>query len=449
MDRKTEVFEEAPIPQAVASMAVPAILSMIVVILYNMADTFFIGQTGDPLMVSAISLSSPLFLAMTAFAGMFGIGGSSTVSRALGVGQHDKVKKISAFCCYGTLICGIVLGAVILIFMNPLLSLVGAKESTYAYTKDYLTWIAIGGPFIVFGGAFGNIIRSEGASRDAMIGNIAGSITNIILDPIMILGLNMGVAGAAIATIIGNMVACVIYASYFFRKQTFLSIRPSDFKPSFKLAWDVFSIGLPSAFSSILAAAANMLLNRILVSYSDAAVAGMGVALKVNTVACYIQVGLGTGIQPLIGYNYGAGNQKRLMDVFKFSSICAVVLGTTLTAVMVVLRTLLIHAFIDDAETIAYGTKILVALQMAGPILGLMFIGSNTVQAMGKALASFILNILRQGLFFVPALYILNHFFGLDGAIYATPLADYLAVIVSYTICIFYMKKMGGMDFKK
>lgn len=444
MDNKTEIFEKAPIPKAVASMAVPSILSMIVVIIYNMADTFFIGQTGNSLMVSAISLSSPLFLAFTAFSGMFGIGGSSTISRLLGMGEHDRAKKISAFCCYGTLIFGVVIGAIILIFMNPLLSLIGTTESTYAYTKEYLMWIAIGGPFIVFSGAFGNIIRSEGASKDAMIGNIAGSITNIILDPIMILALDMGVSGAAIATIIGNMVACMVYASYFFRKKTFLSIRPSDFKPSFRLAWDVASIGLPSTCSSILAAVANILLNRILVSYSDAAVAGMGIAQKINTVACYILLGLGSGIQPLIGYNYGSGNQKRLMGVFKFSSICAVVVGSIITAVMVILRTPLIHAFIDDAEVIDYGTKILVALQMAGPILGLMFIGSSTIQAMGKAFAAFILNILRQGLFFIPTLYILNYFFGIDGAIYVTPLADYLAVIISYIVCIAYMRKMSS-----
>lgn len=443
MDNKSEVFEKAPIPKAVASMAVPSILSMIVVIIYNMADTFFIGQTGNPLMVSAISLSSPLFLIFTAFAGMFGVGGSSIISRLLGMGEQDRPKKISAFCCYGTLIFGAAVGALILIFMDPLLSLVGTNEATYAYTKDYLTWIAIGGPFFVFSGAFGNIIRSEGASKDAMIGNIAGSVTNIILDPIMILALNMGVAGAAIATVIGNMVACTIYASYFFRKKTFLSIRPSDLKPSFRLAWDIASIGLPSTCSSILATVANILLNRVLVSYSDAAVAGMGVAHKVNTVGCYILLGLGTGIQPLIGYNYGANNQKRLMGIFKFTSICAVVVGSLLTAIMVVFRTPLVQAFIDDAEVIGYGSKILVALQMSGPILGLMFIGSSTIQAMGKAFAAFILNLLRQGIFFIPALYTLNYFFGIDGAIYATPMVDYLAVIISYAICIAYMRKMG------
>lgn len=261
MDSKTDIFEKAPIPKAVASMAVPAILSMIVVIIYNMADTFFIGQTGNPLMVSAISLCSPLFLIFTACSSIFGIGGSSTISRSLGMDQCDRAKKICAFYCYGTLILGLVIGALILLCMPILLSLIGADDTTYTFTKQYLTWIAIGGPFIVSSGAFGSLIRSEGASKDAMLGNIAGSVTNIILDPIMILAFNMGVAGAAIATVIGNMVACAVYISYFFRKQTFLSIHPSDFKPRFKLVWDVASIGLPSACSSIFATVANVLLN--------------------------------------------------------------------------------------------------------------------------------------------------------------------------------------------
>lgn len=183
-------------------------------------------------------------------------------------------------------------------------------------------------------------------------------------------------------------------------------------------------------------------LTRFLAGYSNNAVAGMGVALKVNTVSVYVLLGLGSGILPLIGYNYGAGNKKRLADIFKFSSIVAVAAGTCLTAIMVLLRTPIVSAFIDDPEIVFYGTKMLAALQLAGPILGLIFIGTNTIQAMGKVAASFILNLLRQGIFLIPALILLNHFFGLNGVIYSNALADYLAVSVSYVVCIAYMKKM-------
>lgn len=382
---------------------------MIVIILYNMADTFFVGQTHNSLYVSAVSLASPVFLIFTAFSSMFGAGGSSVISRALGTGEKEKAKRVSALVCYASILFGIIMSAVVLLGMDFILKILGTDESTYGYTKGYLTWIGIGAVFSIFSGAFSNIIRSEGASKDSMIGNITGSVTNIILDPILILALNMGVTGAAIATVIGNMVACIIYASYFFRKETVLSIRFRDFHLTPHLIWEIVSIGFPSIMVSILATTANVLLNRILVSYSNAVV---------------------------------AGNKKRLSDIFKFSSVTAVILGSVLTAVMVVLRTPLVHAFIDDPEVIVYGTKILVALQLAGPILGLMFIGTNMIQAMGKVAASFVLNLLRQGIFLIPLLFILNYFFGLDGVIYSNAIADYGAVIVSYAVCIAYIRKM-------
>lgn len=440
---KTELFEKAPIHKAVVNMAVPTILSMIVIILYNMADTFFVGQTGNSLYISAVSLASPVFLIFTAFTSMFGAGGSSVISRALGMGDQERAKRVSAFVCYASIIFGILMSAAVLIGMEPLLKFIGTDAETHDFVKEYLTWIGLGATFSIFSGAFSNVIRSEGASSDAMIGNIAGSITNIILDPIMILWLNMGVQGAAIATVIGNMVACIIYATYFFRKPTKLSISPRDFHPTLSLTWEIVSIGLPSAATSLLSTVANVLMNRTLVAYSNNAVAGMGVAMKINTVAVYVLLGLGTGIQPLIGYNYGSGNKKRLMDIFKFSSIASVVVGSIITAVMVVLRTPIIHAFINDQEVIDYGTHMLVALQLAGPILGLVFIGANTIQAMGKALAAFILNLLRQGIFLIPLIFLLNRFFGLRGVVYSNPVADYLAVVVSYIVCIKYMKQMA------
>lgn len=440
---KTELFEKAPIHKAVACMAVPNILSMLVMIIYNMADTFFVGQTHNSLYVSAVSLAAPLFLVFTAFTTMLGTGGSSVISRLLGQGEKEKAKKVSAFICYAAIALGIIMSIAVLVGMEPILKLLGTDESTYAYTKQYVFWIALGAVFSIFSGAFSNVIRSEGASKDAMIGHIVGSVTNIILDPILILGLHMGVAGAAIATVIGNMAACIMFASYFFRKQTVLSIRPQDFHFSAQMAWSVISIGLPSSVVSILSTVTNVLMNRFLAGYSNNAVAGMGVALKVNTVSVYVLLGLGSGILPLIGYNYGAGNKKRLADIFKFSSIAAVVTGTCLTAIMVVLRTPIISAFIGDPEVVFYGTKMLAALQLAGPILGLIFIGTNTIQAMGKVAASFILNLLRQGIFLIPALILLNHFLGLNGVIYSNAAADYLAVFVSYAVCIAYMKKMA------
>ena len=207
MNKNQELFEKAPVSKAVAVMAIPTMISMLVVVIYNMADTFFIGQTNDPMKVAAVSLATPIFMVFMALGNLFGIGGSSAISRALGEHKPEKAKHISAFCCYGSLGVGIFMAVVSILGMELILKLIGASENTIDYARDYLFFIALGAPFIMFGTAFGNILRGEGAARESMIGNLIGTIVNIVLDPIMILVLGWGVVGAAVATVIGNMAA--------------------------------------------------------------------------------------------------------------------------------------------------------------------------------------------------------------------------------------------------
>ena len=268
-----------------------------------------------------------------------------------------------------------------------------------------------------------------------MIGNMIGTVVNIVLDPIMILTLDWGVSGAAIATVIGNMGACLYYLLYFLKKKSNLSIRFRDFHPSSVLAFSVMSIGVPASLNNILMSCANIILNLALAGYGDTPVAAMGVALKSNMLVVLLQIGLCAGIQPLIGYNYGARNKKRLMKVFWFTGLCAVVMGTALTVLMVIARRTLIQVFIDDPEVIAYGIQMVVALQLSGPFIGLLFLCINTIQGMGKALPSLVLTICRQGLIFIPLIFALNRIFGLDGVIYAQPAADYLSILVGAGIC--------------
>lgn len=442
MKDNRQLFEEAPVSKAVAVMAIPTMISMLVVVIYNMADTFFIGQTGDPMQVAAVSLATPVFMVFMALGNLFGIGGSSAISRALGERKVERARNISSFCCYGSLGLGIVMAFIFLVGMNGILKLIGASENTIDYARDYLTYIAFGGPFIMFGTAFGNILRGEGAAKESMIGNMIGTVTNIVLDPIMILGLGWGVVGAAVATVIGNMAASGFYLLYFLRKKSSLSIRLKDFKAGERIAASVMSIGIPASLNNILMSCANIVLNQVLISYGDTPVAAMGVAMKSNMLVVLLQIGLCAGIQPLIGYNYGARNKKRLQQVFRFTGMCAVVLGTTLTVIMVVARQAVIQAFINDAEVIAYGIQMVIALQISGPVLGILFLCINTIQGMGKAIPSLVLTICRQGLIFIPAIYILNAVFGLDGAIYAQTTADFISIILSLVICLGIFKKM-------
>lgn len=443
MNTNRELFEEAPVPKAVALMAVPTMISMLVVVIYNMADTFFIGQTGDPLQVAAVSLATPIFMIYMALGNLFGIGGSSAISRALGEKRMDRARNLSSFCCYGSIGLGIIVAALFIAGMDLILKLIGASANTIEYARQYLTYISFGGPFIIFATAFGNILRGEGAARESMIGNLIGTVVNIVLDPVMILGLGWGVTGAAIATVIGNIAASAFYLVYFLRKKSSLSIKLKDFKMGERIASGVASIGIPASLNNILMSFANIILNLALVGYGDTPVAAMGVAMKSNMLVVLLQIGLCAGIQPLIGYNYGARSKKRLMQVFRFTGICAVIMGTVLTIIMMIARRTLIQIFINDTEVIAYGIQMVIALQLSGPFIGILFLCINTIQGMGKALPSLVLTVCRQGLIFIPLVFILDRMFGLDGVIYAQPAADYLSIVLGIIICFWLFKAMA------
>ncbi len=442
MTANTDLFEKAPVPKAVATMAVPTMISMLVVVIYNMADTFFIGQTNDPLQVAAVSLATPVFMIYMALGNLFGIGGSSAISRALGEQHKTRAWHISSFACYGSVGLGIIVALSSLIGMTGILHLIGASVNTIDFARQYLSIIAAGAPTIMFSTAFSNILRGEGAARQSMFGNLLGTIVNIILDPIMILWLGWGVTGAALATIIGNIAACIYYVVYFLQGKSTLTINFKYFKMNEGIATGVAAIGIPASLNNILMSFANIILNQALVGYGDTPVAAMGVAMKSNMLVVLLQIGLCVGIQPLIGYNYGARNKKRLMSVFKFTGLVSVIMGTILTVAMVFARKTLIQVFIDDAEVVSYGIQMVVALQLSAPLIGILFLCINTIQGMGKALPSLILTICRQGLIFIPLIFILNIMFGLQGVIYAQPAADYLSIVLAILICMHLFRSM-------
>ena len=442
MKTNTDLFEKAPVPKAVATMAVPTMISMLVVVIYNMADTFFIGQTKDPLQVAAVSLATPVFMIFMALGHLFGIGGSSAISRALGERRKDRAWHISSFCCYVSLGLGVMVAVISVLGMEQILHLIGASENTIGFARQYLTIISIGAPTIMFSTAFANILRGEGASRESMVGNLLGTIVNIILDPVMILGLGWGVFGAALATIIGNIAACFFYISYYVCGKSMLSIHVKDFRMGERIAASVAAIGIPASLNNILMSFANIILNQALVGYGDTPVAAMGVALKSNMLVVLLQIGLCVGIQPLIGYNYGSGNKKRLMQVFKFTGVVSVIMGMLLTLFMIIARKTMIQVFINDAEVVSYGIRMVVALQLSAPFIGILFLCINTIQGMGKALPSLILTVCRQGLIFIPLIFILNALLGLDGVIYAQPAADYLSILVGIMICVHLFRSM-------
>lgn len=441
-DKTTEIFKNAPVPKAVLSNAIPSIISMIMVLAYNLADTFFIGQTKDALMVAAVSVATPAFLIFMAIGMLFGIGGTSLISRMLGQGETQKAKNISSFCFWTGLVIGLVSMVLIWIFINPLCRIIGASDETMGYTSQYLKILAVSVPFLIISNIFSNIIRAEGHAKKAMTGMIIGNLANIVLDPVMILILGWNIAGAAIATTIGNLLASAYYILHLVSKNSMLSIKLSNFKAGGHIATGVFTIGVPASFNSILMSTSNIIINNLMKAYGDMAVAGLGVAMKVNMIVVMLLIGLGTGIQPLLGYCYGAKNKDRYMAVLKFSVCLALAMSAVMTAICYLGAGPLVTAFLDNKDAYGFGFTFSRIYIISGPVLGVLFVMINAIQSTGAALPSLILSVCRQGLLFIPILFIINAV--TDSArmlVYAQPVTDYMATALSVLLFIITYKK--------
>lgn len=448
-EKTTQIFRDAPVPKAVISNIVPSIISMIMVLVYNLADTFFIGQTKDAYMVAAVSVATPAFLFFMAVGMLFGIGGTSLISRLLGEGREEKAKHTSAFCFWTGLGIGVVSMVLIIIFAEPICRVIGASDDTIGYAAQYLGIVALGIPGLILSNSFSNIIRAEGSPKTAMAGMIIGNMMNVVLDPIMILGFGWNVAGAAVATVIGNMFSAGFYIAHLVSKKAVLSIRPKDYQAGAGIASGVMAIGIPASLNSILMSTSNILINNLMAGYGDMAVAGLGVAMKVNMIVVMLLIGLGTGIQPLLGYCFGAGNRKRYMAVLKFSLILAFCLSAVMTTVCYLGAGPLVKAFLDEPAAYEYGIKFARIYIYSGPVMGILFVFINAIQSTGAALPSLILSVSRQGLLYIPILFLFKGIFDSPGMLAAAqPVTDYLAVTLAIILFVFtyrkYLRKMKG-----
>lgn len=441
-DKKIELFENYPVHKALMTLALPTILGMLVNVFYNMVDTFFVGKTGDPNQVASVSLCMPIYLLLMAFGNIFGIGGGSYISRKLGAKDYESVKKISSFAFYASIIVGFISMAVYLIFMRDILKISGASPNTYQFSKDYLVIVALGAPFVVNQMAMGQIIRSEGSSKEAVIGMMIGTVVNIVLDPIMILYMNMGVAGAALATIIGNACSTAYYIYHILRKKSFLSIHFKDFSMPKDILINVFSIGIPVSINNILMSASNILINNLAAGYSDNVVAGLGVAQRIFTLVVLVFIGLSQGLQPFVGYNFASKNYKRMNAAIKISCVVSVVIGFLLLGLSLIFGRWSVGVFINNEEVIDYGVKFLVASYAIAPIIGFQFVFMSTFQALGKSIPSLVLSLSRQGIAFVPTILIGTKLFGINGIIWAQPIADIVSVALATVMYIYIYRKM-------
>lgn len=450
------MFTEYSVPKAAATLCVPSMLGMLINIVYNLADTFFVGQTGDANQVAAVSVSMPIFLLFMALGNLFGVGGCAFISRSLGEGERDKIKSISSFCIYTAIGLGLLIAVAFIAFRKPILYLAGASDNTIGFASDYLMWVTLGSPFVVSSIVACNLIRGEGAAKDSMAGMVIGQIVNIILDPMFILsagdklfgvialpfGLNLGVAGAAIATVIGNVCSVLYFIVYFLRGKSILSITPERYTVKHGIPKGVVSVGLPASLNNLLMSVSNIVVNMVLVKYGDDAVAAMGVAMKANLLVVMLQIGLAQGVQPLIGYCFGAKNYSRMKKTIRFSIMCNIVIGTAVTVFYLLFRHAVINVFIDDPMVVDKGIMMITALMSPGPILGVMFIINFAFQGMGKGMQSLVLAAGRQGLIFMPLLLIMNATVGLNGLIWSQPVADFVCIFIALIMFASVMHKL-------
>ena len=441
-----EIFGSAPIHKAVLYNTIPAMAAMLLVLVYNLADTFFIGQTHDAIKVAAVSLATPVFLMFMALGTIFGIGGTSVISRAMGEGRRDYAKKVCSFCMWGSVLVGVVMAILMLAFINPILSLIGADAETWDNAKDYLTIVSFAGPCVLISNCYANVIRTEGKAGTAMVGQLIGNILNIVLDPILILLLGWGVAGAAIATAVSNVVSAVFYIGYFLRGKTMLSIHPKHFSAKDGIFTGVMAIGIPASLGDMLMSVSNIIANGLIASYGNMAVAGFGVAMKVTMMTGMVCIGFGQGVQPLLGYCIGAKNYERYKSSLRFSALFALGMSTAMTVVCYLFTGQIVGAFLSEPDAYQYALTFARILLSTSFLFGLFYVLSNALQAMGAAKAALIVNISRQGLIYIPAIYIMNALMGVNGLLWAQPVADVLSVVLVFFLNIKMQKKFMNAE---
>lgn len=437
----TELFRNMPVPKAVMKNALPAMAAMLMVLIYNLADTFFIGQTHDDLQVAAVSLATPVFLIFMAVGTVFGIGGTSVISRAMGQGRQDHAKKICSFCMWGCVAVGAAMSAFFLLFMDEILGWIGATPDTWDYAKTYLTIVSCCGPFVLMGNCYSNVIRAEGQSGKAMMGQLIGNLLNVVLDPLLILVFGWDIAGAAVATVIGNVVGAGYYILYFLRGSSTLSIRLKDFALGGGVCSGVLAIGILASLGSLLMSVSQIIVNALMTDYGDMALAGIGVAMKVTMMTGMVCIGFGQGIQPLLGYCVGAKLWERFKKVMKFSLVFSLALSVVMTGVCYLFTNGIVSAFLTDPAAFDYAVQFSRILLTTSFLFGAFYVLSNALQAMGAATAALIVNLSRQGIIYIPALFILKAALGAAGLAWAQPVADLLSTALVAVLYLYTRKR--------
>ena len=440
---KVVLFEQTPIPKAVAQLAVPTVLSSLVMVLYNLADTFWVGMLNDPIQNAAVTLAAPVLLAFNAVNNLFGVGSSSMMSRALGRKDFDTVSRSSAFGFYCSVICGAIFSLLCTVFQQPLLVLLGADASTLEATRSYMFWtVSCGAVPAILNVVMAYLVRSEGAAMHASIGTMSGCLLNIVLDPIFILpwGLNMGAGGAGFATFISNCVACL----YFFvlllikRGKTYVCINPKQFSFHRDIVSGVCAVGVPASIQNLLNVTGMTILNNFSSAYGADAVAAIGICQKIYMVPMYVSQGISQGVMPLVSYNYSSGNVARMKHAVSFARQAALTVIISVAVLFFLFPGFWVSLFMKNEVITEYGTHLMRGFCLGLPFLSIDFLAVGVFQAVGMGRESLLFAILRKIVLEIPALFILNSTVGLYGLAYA----QFCAEVILATAAILVLRRL-------
>lgn len=445
--QKTELFESMPIPRAVMKLAIPTVLSSLVMVLYNLADTYFVGMLNNAVENAAVTLAAPLLLAFNAVNNLFGVGSSSMMSRSLGKKDYETVYRSAAFGFYCSIFAGLLFSIAYTVFQVPLLNLLGATEETLGATIGYARWtVTFGAVPAILNVVLAYLVRAEGAAMHASIGTMSGCFLNILLDPIFILpwGLNMGAEGAGLATFLSNCVACLYFfvLLYVKRGRTYVCVNPKMFSFKRHIVVGVCAVGIPASIQNLLNVTGMSVLNNFTSAFGSNAVAAMGIAQKINSVTVQIALGLSQGIMPLISYNYASGNIKRMKKTFFFTARIALVFLVLMEIAYYAGARTWVGLFMQDQQIVDYGARFLQGFCLGMPFLAIDFLAVGVFQACGLGKNAFLFAILRKVVLEIPALFILNALFPLYGLAYAQFAAELVLAIAAVIVLARLFRKL-------
>lgn len=434
---KIYLFESMPIPKAVFKVSLPTVLSMLVMVFYSLADTYFVGLLNNPIQTAAVTLASTIILLFNAIVNIFGIGASSLFSRALGAKDYKTAEETSVFGVFGCVFCALILSLICFVFNTQVLNLLGADELNFQVTKNYMFWtVILGATPAIMNTVVGQLVKSEGMAGHASIGMMSGCILNVILDPFFILPqfLNMGAAGAGLATFISNCFACLYYIILIVvikRGKTFLSFNIRKLSLRKEVVVGVCAVGIPAAIQNILNVTGMTIINNIAASYGSEAVSAIGISHKLCTMSLYIAMGISSGITPIISYNYTSGNHKRLKDTIIYVAKMIIPLMLAITSIMIIFSSSFIRIFMDNDLVIKYGSVYIKEMAIAQPFLAIDFSAVGIYQALGKGKYSLIFAIMRKIVLEIPALFILDKLYPIYGIGYAQAVSEIVLAIAA------------------